>query len=154
MSTCHRQTLTVSRNFVTSRCTVVLLGTSLPGYSSKRFICEVTNVRDWTSVLLVNTPYPHLQGFCATGMKKRTSNQGDLDSSVTTELGTVFYTGVDLLLISVLYRSTWWFLGCVLNGTLCRITKEMSSFKAAEPTDQFTKPVVSGLSCKDNSSAC
>jgi hypothetical protein len=31
--TFHRQTLPVSRNFVTSRCTVVLFGTSLSGYA-------------------------------------------------------------------------------------------------------------------------
>jgi hypothetical protein len=36
--------------------------------------------------------------------EQRPSNQGDLDSSVTGEGGRVYYTGVDLLLISFLYR--------------------------------------------------
>jgi hypothetical protein len=42
-------------------------------------------------------------------------NQNDLDSSVTGEVG----RGVDLLLVSFLYRITWLFLGCILNGTSC-----------------------------------
>jgi hypothetical protein len=50
--------------------------------------------------------------------EQRRSNQGDLDSSVTVEVGRVYYTGVDLLLTSFLYRTTWLLLGCVLNGTL------------------------------------
>jgi hypothetical protein len=33
VSTCHRQTLPVSLNFVSSRCIVVLFGTSLSGYA-------------------------------------------------------------------------------------------------------------------------
>jgi hypothetical protein len=31
--------------------------------------------------------------------EQRPSNQGDLDSSVTGEVGRVYYTGVDLLMI-------------------------------------------------------
>jgi hypothetical protein len=34
------------------------------------------------------------------GREQRPSNQGDFDSSVTGEFGRVYYTGVDLLLIS------------------------------------------------------
>jgi hypothetical protein len=41
--------------------------------------------------------------------KQRPSNQGDLDPSVTGEAGRVYYEGVDLLLISFLYLSTWLF---------------------------------------------
>jgi hypothetical protein len=48
---------------------------------------------------------------------QRPINKGDLDSSVTGEAGRVYYMGVDLILISVLYRSMWLFLSCVLNGT-------------------------------------
>jgi hypothetical protein len=39
--------------------------------------------------------------------EQRPSNQGGLDSSVTGEVGRVYYTGVDVLLISFLYRSTY-----------------------------------------------
>jgi hypothetical protein len=49
MSTCHRQTLPVSRNFLTIRCVVVLFSTSLSGYTllnasrtaANYFNCEV-----------------------------------------------------------------------------------------------------------------
>jgi hypothetical protein len=53
--------------------------------------------------------------------EQRPSNRGDIDSTVTVEIGRVYYTGVDLLLISILYCSTWLLLGCDLNGTPCRI---------------------------------
>jgi hypothetical protein len=50
--------------------------------------------------------------------EQRPSNQGYLDSSVTGKVGRVYYTGVDLILISFSYRSTWLFLlDWVLNGT-------------------------------------
>jgi hypothetical protein len=51
--------------------------------------------------------------------EQRPSNQGDLDSSVTGEAGRIYYTGVDLLLISSLYRIMWLVWGCVLNGVPC-----------------------------------
>jgi hypothetical protein len=38
--------------------------------------------------------------------EQRPSNRGDLDSSVTEDVGRVYYTGVDLLLISFLYHCT------------------------------------------------
>jgi hypothetical protein len=38
--------------------------------------------------------------------EQRPSNQGDLDWSVTEEVGRVHYTRVDLILISLLYCST------------------------------------------------
>jgi hypothetical protein len=41
--------------------------------------------------------------------EQRPSNQGDLDSSVTGETGTAFYTGVNLLLIEFLFCSSWLF---------------------------------------------
>jgi hypothetical protein len=51
--------------------------------------------------------------------EQRPSNKSDIDSSVMWEVGRVYYTGVDLLLISFLYRSSWLMLSCVLNGTSC-----------------------------------
>jgi hypothetical protein len=39
--------------------------------------------------------------------EQRPSNKGDFDSSVTGDVGRVYYTGVDLLLILFLYRSTF-----------------------------------------------
>jgi hypothetical protein len=53
--------------------------------------------------------------------EQRPSDKGDLDSSVTGEVAKVYYTGVGLLLILFLYRSTWLLLSCVLNGTPCRL---------------------------------
>jgi hypothetical protein len=50
--------------------------------------------------------------------EQRPSNNGDLDSRVAGEIGIVYYTGVDLLLVSFLYRSVRLLLGFVLNGTL------------------------------------
>jgi hypothetical protein len=38
--------------------------------------------------------------------EERPSNKGDLESSVMTEIGREYYTRVDLLLVSFLYRST------------------------------------------------
>jgi hypothetical protein len=118
----------VYRKFIIIRCIAALFGTSLSGYAlvnvheQQQTISMRSNVREWTHVLLVNTPCSRLHNFCATGVEQRPSNQGDLDSSVTgVGDGKVYYTGVDLLLISFLYRSTWLLLGCVLNGTLCII---------------------------------
>jgi hypothetical protein len=51
--------------------------------------------------------------------EQRPSNQGDLASSVTGEVGRIYYTGVNLLLISFLYRSTQLLLACVINCTAC-----------------------------------
>jgi hypothetical protein len=51
--------------------------------------------------------------------EQRHSNQGDLDSSVTGEVWRVHYTGLNLLLVSFLYSSTWLLLGGILIGTPC-----------------------------------
>jgi hypothetical protein len=110
MSTCHRQTLSVSRNFVTSRCTVVFVGTSLTGYALLNASRTATNGFDAklcsriNTRFVVNTPCSHLHSFCATG-EQRPSNQDDLVSSITGEIGRVYYTWVDLLLSSFLYRA-------------------------------------------------
>jgi hypothetical protein len=64
--------------------------------------------------------------------EQRPSNHSDLDSSVTGEVGIVYYTGVDVHLILFLYRSTRLLLGCVLNSTPCPLTnvtaKEMEIY--------------------------
>jgi hypothetical protein len=91
MTTCHRQTLSVSRNSVTRWCIVVLFGTSLSAYAFLNASRTAANDFDTKLCSIMNT----LSG-----------NQGDIDSSVTGEVGRVHYTGVDLLLISFLYRST------------------------------------------------
>jgi hypothetical protein len=52
------------------------------------------------------TMFPHAQ-VLRNWRQQRPSNKGELDSSVTGEVGRVYYTGVDLLLVSFLYRSTW-----------------------------------------------
>jgi hypothetical protein len=67
------KTLPVSRKFVTSRC-IVLFGTSLSGYAllmlhqKQQTILMRGSGREWTYVLLVNTPCSHLHSFCATGV--------------------------------------------------------------------------------------
>jgi hypothetical protein len=38
--------------------------------------------------------------------EQRPSNKGDLDSNVTAKVGREYYMGVDLLMISFLYRGT------------------------------------------------
>jgi hypothetical protein len=74
-----------------------------------------SNVREWTHVLLVNTPCSCLRNW----REQRPSKQGYLDSNIKGEVGRVYYTGMELLLISFFYRSTRLFLGCILNGTSC-----------------------------------
>lgn len=73
-----------------------------------------SNVAEWTHALLANTTRScQLLRNLSSGLAT-----SDLDSSVTREAGRVHYTVVDLLQISLLYRSTWLLLGCILNGTL------------------------------------
>jgi hypothetical protein len=93
MNTCHRQTLPVARDFVTSHC-IVLFDTSLSGLiirEEQQPISMWSNVRELTQVLLVNTPCSHLN---SNWREQRPSNQNELDSSVTEEVGRVCYTGV------------------------------------------------------------
>jgi hypothetical protein len=52
---------------------------------------------------------------------QRPSNMADLDSGVKGEVGRVYYTGVDLLLISFVF-------GCVLNDTPCMIRPVSDQF--------------------------
>jgi hypothetical protein len=49
--------------------------------------------------------------------ERRPSNQGDLDSSVTGEVGRVLHGGGNASGVPFLYCSTWLLLCCVLNGT-------------------------------------
>jgi hypothetical protein len=58
------------------------------------------NIKERTQVLLVNTPCLHLHSFCATDVGSGPANYGNHDSSVTTEITGVYYTGMNLLLIS------------------------------------------------------
>jgi hypothetical protein len=79
--------------------------------SCKWFWCDVIFKNEY--VLLVNTPCSHLHSFCKTGTSSGLEHHG--------EVGRVYYMGVDLLLISSLYFSTWLFLGNVLHGKACII---------------------------------
>jgi hypothetical protein len=78
-----------------------------------------SNVREWTHVLLVNTPCLYLHSFCATGVSSGLATRVTLARVSRGEVGKVYYTGVDLLMINFLYRIACLFLGCVLNGTCC-----------------------------------
>jgi hypothetical protein len=80
--------------------------------SSRRFRCEQCS-RMNTRHAREYTMFAPTQPLCC-WREQRPSNQADLDSCVTGEDGTVCYTGLALLLISFLYRSTWLFSGCVL----------------------------------------
>jgi hypothetical protein len=60
--------------------------------------------------------------------EQRPSNQDDLYSSVTGEVGRFHYMGVHLLLISFLHHSTW-LLGFFLNGKPC-ITIRLGNTKS------------------------
>jgi hypothetical protein len=59
-------------------------------------------------------PAQFLRNWC----RQRPSNRNDLDSSVTREVGRVYDTGVDLLMI-FLYHSKQLLLGSFLYGTSC-----------------------------------
>jgi hypothetical protein len=81
-------------------------------------ISMLSNVREWTHVLLVNTPSSHLHSFCANGVSSGLATRVTLTWGSRGEVWRVYYTGVDLL-ISFLYRCTWLLLGCVLIGASC-----------------------------------
>jgi hypothetical protein len=77
--------------------------------------------------------------------EQRPSNKGDLDSSLGGGGGYgVFYTAVDLLLVSFSYHSTELLLGCVLNCTLCisltEVVRDMNSAVHSMRTE-FTNPL-------------
>jgi hypothetical protein len=72
--------------------------------SSKRFRCEVMFENVYTRSTRDYTTFAHAQ-LLRNWREQRPSSQGDLDSSVTGEIGRVCYTGVELLL-KFLYRST------------------------------------------------
>jgi hypothetical protein len=84
--------------------------------NNKRFWCDVMfeNEHTFRSWIYHIAPVHFWRNWHG----QRPSNQGDLDSSVTGEVGRVYFTGVDVLLVLFLYRSTWLLMGCVLNGTL------------------------------------
>jgi hypothetical protein len=109
--------------FCYSRYTVVLFGTFLSGYALLNASRTAENDLSAKSCLRMNTRSAHEFTMFVPAQtlrnwrEQRPSNQGDLDSSVTGRLGE-YYTGVNLLLISFLYRRNL-LLGCVLNGALC-----------------------------------
>jgi hypothetical protein len=88
-------------------------------HEQQQTISMRSNVREWTHVLLMNTPCSHLHRVCATGVSSGLATRVTLTRVSRGRLGESIYTGVDLLLISFLYCSTWLLLGCVWNGTPC-----------------------------------
>jgi hypothetical protein len=85
-------------------------------HEQQQMIAMRSNVREWTHVLLVNTPCLHLHSFCATGVSSGLATRVTLTRVSRGEVGRVYYMGLDLLLIYVLCRSMWLLLGCILNG--------------------------------------
>jgi hypothetical protein len=100
----------VPRNFVTSRC-IVLFGTTASGYALLNASQTITNDLDAKKCSRMNTYLACEYAMFATAQfllnwrGQRPSDKDDLDFSVTGEIGGVYYTGVDLLQISFLYRS-------------------------------------------------
>jgi hypothetical protein len=75
-------------------------------HEQRQTISMRSNVREWTRYPRKYTMFVPAQ-LLHNWREQRPSNQGDLDSSVTEEVGREYYTEVDLLLIRFLYRSTW-----------------------------------------------
>jgi hypothetical protein len=67
--------------------------------------------------------------------EQRPNNMGDLEPRVTEEVGRVYYREVYLLLIPLLYISTWYLMGCVLNGTLC-INARTKKTRVTKPNER------------------
>jgi hypothetical protein len=82
------------------------------------------NVRVWTYVLLMLVPAQLLSSWG----EQRPSNKADLDSSVTVEFRKLYYTRMDLRVISFLYHSTSLLLCRVLNGTGCVSHTDQKAF--------------------------
>jgi hypothetical protein len=108
MSNCHRQTLPVFRYFVTSQCIDVLFGTFLSRYALLNTLQTAENDLDAKQCSRMNTHSAREYTMFASAQflrnwrEQRPSNKGDLDSSVTGEVRSVYYTGADLLLIQFL----------------------------------------------------
>jgi hypothetical protein len=142
MSICHRQKLPVSRNVVTSLCTVVLFGTSLPGYmfhEQQQTISMLSNVQEWTDVLF-------MRRFCATGVSSGLATTVTL-TRVMQYVEREYYTGVNILMITFLYRSTWLLLGCVLNGTLCVADRSGHGYTPGLDSTEFLMKFFAPLKC-------
>jgi hypothetical protein len=137
------QTLPLSRNFVPSRRIIVLFGTSLSGYAllnasrTAQTISTRSNVREWTHVLLVNTPRSHQNTSCTTGVSRglvtkvtlTRVSRGRLEESITWEW-TWFHC-------CTVVRSTWLVMDCVLNGTPCSKREEMKRLTSAYCKPKF-----------------
>lgn len=66
-------------------------------------LCEVTFGNELTFCSCIH----HVRiSIAFSQMEKRPGTHGNLDSTVTEEVGGVFYTGLNLLFIAYLYRST------------------------------------------------
>jgi hypothetical protein len=86
-------------------------------HEQQQTILMWSNVREWTHILLVNTPFLHLHSFCATGMSSGIATRVT-STQVSGEVGIVYYTGVDLCLTWFSYRNMWLLLlDSILNGT-------------------------------------
>jgi hypothetical protein len=103
-------TLTLSRNFVTSRC-IAWFGTALSGYALLNAKRSPTNNLDVKQCPRMNTrSAPEYTTFTRSHLLRnwrdqRPSNKGDLESCVTAEGERIYYTALDQLVISCFYRS-------------------------------------------------
>jgi hypothetical protein len=96
-------------------------------HEQQQTISMRSNVREWTHVLLVNTPCSHLKSFCVTGVSCGLATGETLTRVSPGEVWIVCYTGG---------WTCFWFnfcsvcvivVGCVLNGTLC-ISRSLECF--------------------------
>jgi hypothetical protein len=94
------------RNFVTSQCIVVLLGISLLGYALLNVSRTAADEFDAKQCSRMNTrsAREHTMSVPAQLLRnwreQRPSNKSGLDSSVTGEVGRVYYTGEDCLRVA------------------------------------------------------
>jgi hypothetical protein len=106
----------VSRNFVTSRCTVVLFSTSMSRYAmlheEQQTISMRSNVQEWTHVLTVNTPCSHRHSFCATGVSSGLAtrvtltrvSRGRLGESLTRGLTFWFFVPIYVIVVGLRFK--------------------------------------------------
>jgi hypothetical protein len=104
MSTCHRRTLHVFRNFFTSLCIYISFCTSLSGYAllnasrtaAKDFVAKWCSRMRMSTLSAPQYTTSHLHSFCATDFSGGAATRVTLTEVPPGKVGTVYYTGVDV----------------------------------------------------------
>jgi hypothetical protein len=90
--------------------------------TSRKRILRMDTYSSFTYTIVIFAPV-QLRRICR---EQWPSNWGDLGMSVMGMVGQSVTRGVDLILISFLWGSTWLFLGCVSNDIPCTSTKSVN----------------------------